>query len=141
MSGYKRCRDCGEEKPRSQFAMPGGRPSSICRNCYRDTGSQAQLPSSSRTSREVRDYHDQMAAQYWQQQITAASLAQRGRHELAVQKRKELRREKWKDRFSIAVFVATHVARMLTWLGQPLVRACAACAGIVLAAWGLSVLF
>jgi hypothetical protein len=122
MSGTKRCRVCGETKPSQQFAFPRGLPSSVCTTCY--AGGQAGGAGwpTARMTREMREYHDAVAAQYWQEQSRRVALARRGAHELARQKQIELRRERRKDRWAIVWYFTVALGRALVAFGQFLPR-------------------
>jgi hypothetical protein len=132
----KRCRQCGEEKAQDQFALPHGRPSNICRVCYAEDqlGISAQRPSSDRPPKIRTRYGEASGDTYalyqdlqWKTKIAAAALAERGRHELALQKRREAKREKWRDRRAIAVYLLTNLDRhVMQPVGKLFLRALAA---------------
>jgi len=125
----KRCTSCGQSKPSKQFAFPHGKPSGLCKSCYGQAGGEGWP--AARQTKEMREYHDAMAAQYRQRQTAHAALMQRGAHELARQKRIELRRERRKDLLAIAWYLTVNVGRAMVAFGQMLPRPVLAGVGLL----------
>jgi hypothetical protein len=156
MSGSKRCRECGEEKDASQFVMPHGRPSNICRVCYAEQ--QLGISPPRTDSPKIRTRHGEASGDTyelwqdltWKRRIAEASraesLAERVWEEGRRERQKVLQRAKWKARWALAKYIARvvahHVDQMVRQLERlPGVRVLVGVVGLAAGAWLLSVWF